>query len=579
MNAFQIAAAQLVDINVVPISLHYGTKKPTDDGWQNSKMPSRARLAEMFPDDEPHNLGALMGTPSGHVQGIDWDVYSAFSHWKGEYKPPDTRMIFTARGLRTIYRTEPEALRTSALTINNARVGEFLADGTQMVMPPSMLESGFEYTDNGLAVAFLPPDHPAFLALIKRAQIAQTDQARAELATGKRKPARFAQAALDGRIPTGKRYPTRSELDAAIIQSLARSGFDATEIYSMLDSANLRSHWHKRKEASRRAEIARIMDKFADTNSALCLEALKRADALASLRQSRQWAGFFDTGKVKIHKDTGEIKPVRVMATTVEAVLLAHETKVRDCLTYTYQLDTRAGDGRFTNMGRPAFERANRIAVAKGFITVAKKAKGTCATVYQVPDVATLETLAGCTSDTQKGSGSSHFNTAGAAGGQDGVEVATSSVLLQSGAFDYAGLGRTAFLVYRAALAAPMTTKALAELTGLNVKTVQRTVKQLARYGLVEKRPGRCWQSDANVNWSAVGDYLNTTIRVKEKQQQTRARREARAKSYKLHCVERARVVPDSELPATLNTPAKRAEVKAKNNVTRYGANTTGRKK
>src|SRR5436853_7919006 len=124
MNAFQVAAARLTDINVVPISLHYGTKIPTDEGWPNSKMPSQAQLASMFPDDEPRNSGALLGTPSGNVFSPDFDVYPAFARWHGEYKPPESRTIYSARSTRPLYRTEPEALAKGQMMIDGAIVGE-----------------------------------------------------------------------------------------------------------------------------------------------------------------------------------------------------------------------------------------------------------------------------------------------------------------------------------------------------------------------------------------------------------------------------------------------------------------------
>jgi len=618
VNAFQMAATQLIDTGIVPLSLYDGTKIPKGEGWQNSAMPTSAQLTHMFPDDEPCNIGALMGAASGYAQGVDFDVYAAFSRWKGEYKPPNTRIIFTARGLRAIYRTEPEALRTSALTLNGARVGEFLADGAQMVMPPSRLKDGFEYTDNGLAIAYMPPEHPAFLALQELIEQAANEPTQAEIATGKRKLARFAKAALDGRITIGKRFESRSELDAALIQSLARSGFDADEIYNMLDSAALHSHWHERKEKSRRDDIARVISKFANTNSQISREAILRAETLKAYRESAIWPSHFDTGRTKLDKNTGEIKPVFVMHSTIKAVLLAHETKVRDCLTYRYHLDSRAGDGRFANIGRQGFERATKILVNDGILRRVKAAKGTCAHVYELPtekelvtiakgqaeqwlkaERATLEGLREEFKDAEmtmskaakarakrlKGqieraevrisklanyADSGHFNTTGAQAAQDGVEVAFSSVV-SAGVFDCAGLGRTAYLVYLAALAKPIKAKALAVQTGYSIRTIEPTLTKLGKYGLVEKRSDDCWQSDAAVNWHAVGEYLNTTTRVQAKQQQTRARREARANSYKLHCPQHARITPDSELSADLNTPAKRTQVKARNAMNQYG--------
>jgi len=577
MNAARMAATQLIDAGVVPLSLYEGTKKPIGDGWQNNKMPTVAQLADLFPDHEPRNIGALLGQASGNIFSPDFDVYPAFARWQGEYKPDKTHTVFSSRSTRPIYYTEPEALAKGNMVLDGVRIGELLADGQHVVMPPSRLKDGFEYTDNGLAIAYMPPDHPAFLALIKLTERHYSKQVFAEIAQGKRKLARFAAAALAGRIPTGKRYPTRSELDAAIIQSLARSGFDTDEIYVKLDTANLRSHWHERKESSRRAEIARVIAKFAGTNSPMALEALKRADALAEVRQGRAWAGYFDTGKTRIVKDTGEIKPIRVAGRTVEAVLLAHETKVRDCLTFTYHLDARAGDGRFTNMGWVTFTRATQIIVKQGLIKLVKGAKGTCASVYELLPAKKVAAIAKAGNDTCV----THFNTVSGGTEQDSVEVCHTGIV-SAGVFDYAGLGRAAFMVYRAALNAPITAKAIAAQTGLNVQTVRHALKCLARYGLTEKQSGRRWLSDANVNWQAVGDYLNTTQVIKAKQQRTQAAREARANSYKHHAPERAAHSQDKRAdtsPNSLGHAANRAKAKAANNVKRYGANAISHKK
>ena len=136
-------ATRLIDSGIVPIPLYPGTKRPIGEGWQLATMPSVAQLSDLWPDEEGRNIGALMGHSSDNTQGFDFDVYGAWARWRGEYKPPETTTIFTARGIRTIYKTTPDAIQSANIIDNGMRVGELLGNGHQMVMPPSRLANGF----------------------------------------------------------------------------------------------------------------------------------------------------------------------------------------------------------------------------------------------------------------------------------------------------------------------------------------------------------------------------------------------------------------------------------------------------
>lgn len=497
-------------------------------------MLSHAEIKDIWGIGSPYNLGALLGKRSGNTIAFDFDSHLFHATWQGDYTPAQTLTGLSRRGPRPIYRTDPDAIISAKMSKG---IGEILGNDHQIVMAPSKLD-GFTYSDNGLSVAYITPDDPAFLALI--AQIKKVEQIITEVTERRenKKITRFAQAALEGRIALHKRYSTRSEVDAALISSLFKSGYDTDEIYDLMTNKCTPSHWHEMKrESDRRAEIDRIIRKIGSIDSPQWQEAMRRADALRDYRTSHIWKGtFFVPGDRKINTQTGEITYplVKVTAKSVEAVLLAHEMKVRDCGDYEYHLDVRSGDGRFGNLSRKLFAKANRFVVRNGIITLSERFKGTCANRYELLKSDSLNSFMVQIVEKreEKDPTSSQCGMAASPHCDEvGLKPSFFLDLFQSGYFERGALGATAGLIYRECLDLPMTSKELSKVLGLHIKTVQDGLKKLKRTGVVTKS-GKRYQSDPNVDWKSLGDMTNTTRHVDKRLAIHSKDRERRQEKY-----------------------------------------------
>ncbi len=130
----------------VPVDLSTGNHLP---GWQSRGIPTYAELETWLnsPLAARANVGALTGRISGIV-ALDIDgeggEFLLNKHAQGDL--PETWEYITGGGRRLIYAFE-EGLRSIKIAGDGEHEGlEVLADGRQMVLPPSVHHSGRSYT-------------------------------------------------------------------------------------------------------------------------------------------------------------------------------------------------------------------------------------------------------------------------------------------------------------------------------------------------------------------------------------------------------------------------------------------------
>lgn len=144
------AAADLVQLRIVPLRVKHKGKAPTANAWQQTSMPALDDVPRQFAGQ--CNLGALLGTPSADLVDVDLDWPEA-----GQLAPKllpvswcygrdDEAGVFQLRHILLrcpgIAKTTFDAPARLHRSKQGRRIVEILATGQQAVVPPSIHETG-----------------------------------------------------------------------------------------------------------------------------------------------------------------------------------------------------------------------------------------------------------------------------------------------------------------------------------------------------------------------------------------------------------------------------------------------------
>ena len=143
------AAADLVQLGIVPLRVKHACKASTATAWQTTRLPSLDDVRRQFAG--PCNLGALLGRPCGDLVDVDLDWPEAGqlapqllpASWC--YGRDDAAGGFLLRhillrcpGIGKIGFDAPAGLHPA----KGRRIIEILATGQQVVVPPSLHRTG-----------------------------------------------------------------------------------------------------------------------------------------------------------------------------------------------------------------------------------------------------------------------------------------------------------------------------------------------------------------------------------------------------------------------------------------------------
>jgi DNA polymerase-1 len=153
------AAGYYLDLGRVPIPVPYREKKPVRKEWQKLR-PTTDDLADLFPTEEPSNIGLLLGQASNNLADVDLDIPEAVV--VAPFFLPTTGWISGRNSkLRSHYwyqldqaaktekyrdpiRSKQEAAEDEddADDKHKAMIVELRGDGAQTICPPSVHETG-----------------------------------------------------------------------------------------------------------------------------------------------------------------------------------------------------------------------------------------------------------------------------------------------------------------------------------------------------------------------------------------------------------------------------------------------------
>lgn len=142
------AAQELHANGIVPLPVKAGGKRPIGGDWQK-RRPTAEDLPELFPVDEPVNIGVLLGKPSGNLIDVDCDCSEAVAAARALL---GTASVQSARGEAEVshywFRASDRSPKTRRFT-DPANPGSVLvelrSDGAQTVVPPSTHPDGTPY--------------------------------------------------------------------------------------------------------------------------------------------------------------------------------------------------------------------------------------------------------------------------------------------------------------------------------------------------------------------------------------------------------------------------------------------------
>ena len=341
--------------NVIPLVA--GGKEPVRK-WQfwQSRAQSASWVERTFAahDGNIAALGGVTSTPGGRLYPwyLDFDDKGAY----GELAPecPPTRRYETKRGGHVwLYAHAP--VRSKAYKRHGFEVRGV---GQYVMAPPSIHPSGlrYEFTDDSVAVAVA--DTLPFVDL-------EFDSLPETYAPNL---PRLAQRILRSDKETLKAYPTRSEVDAALVMALVNSGRDLAQIKAILDGATYPSHYRTLPESRRFPWLFGLVEKC------------KAAGNRPEWEQAQS-----ELARIRAYVVALPAKMVSTVRTGVvdKKTLLAHIATAQEAGRLDYQLSARDGAEKALVTPKTWAIATNRLAF-HGWIAKREQAVATCAQRFEL---------------------------------------------------------------------------------------------------------------------------------------------------------------------------------------------------
>ena len=341
--------------NVIP--LIPGSKEPVHK-WQfwQSRAQSAAWVERTFAahDGNVGTLGGVTSTPGGRLYPyfLDFDDKGAY----GDLWPecPTTRRYETNQGGHVwLYAHAPVRSR-----VHKRHGFEVRGVGLYVMAPPSIHPSGlrYEFVDDTVAVAVA--DTLPFVDLEFDA-IPETYTPNLP---------RLVQRILRCDEKTLSAYPTRSEIDAALVMALVNSGRDLAAIKAILDGGAYPSHYRSLPESRRFGWLFGVVEKC------------KAAGNRPEWEQTQLELATFRAYVVAL--------PAKLVTTARTGVvdkktLLAHVTAAQRAGRLEYQLSARDGS-ELAQVKPNTFAVASNRLVFHGWIAKREQAIATCAKRFEL---------------------------------------------------------------------------------------------------------------------------------------------------------------------------------------------------
>lgn len=204
-------------------------RRPQSQAWVESRFSGHAGNIAV--------LGGVTSQPGRRLYPffLDFDTSQAWCDLRGDL--PATRQVETARGGHAYFYAH-KPVRTQKYPRHGLEVRGLSA---YVMAPPSVHPTGKQY-------AFGDPDQP--IAVVDSLPICEL--AFDAIPTDYSQPLpRIVQRILRCDAEALAKYPTRSEIDAAVIMALTRSGRDLMQIMPIMDSATYPSHYRSLPERQR----------------------------------------------------------------------------------------------------------------------------------------------------------------------------------------------------------------------------------------------------------------------------------------------------------------------------------------
>jgi hypothetical protein len=473
--------------NVVPCN--DGTNDPKGEGkgpaagfplrrWYYWRQP-RSEVEKWFSHDAL-NVGIITGKPSGNSYALDVDHPDQFNNqaWldlalAGKL---DTWVVKTQRGVH-IYERSKRQVRTKT-----HHWGEVRGMGAYVLAPPSTnLKTGHPYT-------WL--SHPASIPVCEELPI----ELEYDDAPRHRVP-RLAQAIADGKlndeIGPGKRYKSRSELDAALVMSLYLAGWTYDQVRTWIPYSQHASQYLTYKDSLRPSDrnqaepYLRVLFHKASTkpDRAEWTQARNLALACHDWALAAPWPGR-----------TG---------VSSRTAYLMHCQRCYDSGALTYHLASRT-QSEANAYSQHTMAKANRRLQRAGLVDPGPRAVGNNSQKWRLRPVGgSIAVSCGLTSLPTKHE-----------------EVRPQETLPGHprfwGVWEYHGLGKATYDVWMAIQDEPLTQRELVERTGRAKGTVSKALATLSDSEIVgptlARRAGDRWLgvSPADYDFQALGHRLRT---------------------------------------------------------------------
>ena len=343
--------------NVIPL-VAGGKEPPGGFGYKRwyTRPQSAAWVERTFGghDGNIATLGGVTSTPGARLfpYKIDFDDMGAYRELWPEC--PATRRVDTFRGGH-VWLFAHAPVRSKA----EKRHGfEIRGVGQYVMAPPSIHPSGlrYEFVDESATVAVA--DVLSFVDLEFDA-IPETYTPNLP---------RLAQRILRSDEKTLAAYPTRSEIDGALVMALVNCGWDVAAIKAPMDAASYPSHYRDLPESRRFGWLLGCYEK--------CRALGDRPEWAAAQQELATFRAFVVALPAKL------VTTVRT-GITDKRVLLAHVTAAQRAGRFEYQLSVRDG-AELAQVKPNTFGLASNRLASHGWIVRRESAVATCAQRFEL---------------------------------------------------------------------------------------------------------------------------------------------------------------------------------------------------
>ncbi len=134
------------DRGLCVIPVEYSSKSPGIASWKEYQLrrPAREQVEAWFSDGRDHNIGVILGRPSGGLVAVCFNDISRYKlAFSGEDPKTFTKVHRTHRGFHVLVETDIDV----GLKFSLDAIIEIRGGGGYIVMPPSLHPSGISYQD------------------------------------------------------------------------------------------------------------------------------------------------------------------------------------------------------------------------------------------------------------------------------------------------------------------------------------------------------------------------------------------------------------------------------------------------